>query len=122
MGKVVVIGASLHPLRYSYQAVKNLLERGYDVVPVGIRNGQIGNAVINTERAPIEDVDIILLYISKEKQIEYYDYILQLKPGVLLFNPGTENPELDKICSEHGIEVIYDCALILIESDELNST
>ncbi|MBA7672322.1 hypothetical protein ES703_80498 [subsurface metagenome] len=82
MGKVVVIGASLHPLRYSYQAVKNLLERGYDVVPVGIRNGQIGNAVINTERAPIEDVDIILLYISKEKHNlsqEFYCLILALK-------------------------------------------
>ncbi len=116
MGKVLVIGASTNPKKVSYHAVRKLLLHRYDVVPIGIREGVIGTCPIIKGKPIIDTVDLIILYINSEKQEEYYDYIVGLKPKRLLFNPGTENPVLSRLAIQHDIEIIYDCALTLINA------
>lgn len=119
MGNMVVIGASPNPKKYSYIAIRKLLLRYYKVIPIGTRSGSIGTCSILTDRPLLEDVDFVILYINSKKQKEYYNYILQLKPKRILFNPGTENPELVELARENDIEVIYDCAICLINAGNL---
>jgi len=116
MGKVLIIGASPNPKKYSYNAVRKLLLQRNEVIPIGSRGGMIGTCPIITDKPVIENIDLIILYINIKKQQEYYDYILQLKPKKLLFNPGTENPELVRIAYENHIDILYDCALTLIDA------
>ena len=86
------------------------------MIAIGKRKGTIGSCTIITNKPAIENVDLIILYINSEKQKEYYNYILQLYPGKILFNPGTENSELTRIALDNKIEIVYDCALTLINS------
>lgn len=93
--KTVVLGATTNPERYAYRAVKQLIREGVEVVPVGIRKGQTAGELPILNGCPIiENVHTITLYVNKEVQRTYYDYILQLQPKRVIFNPGTENPEL----------------------------
>jgi uncharacterized protein len=117
MGKVIVLGASPNPYRYSFRAVLELLHHGYEVVPLGNRQGSIGNARILIGKPEIENVDIAMLYLNREKQREYYEYIIGLNPKKILFNPGTENPELANLALSSGIEILYDCALVILNSN-----
>lgn len=119
MRKVVVLGASANPLRFSYKAVINLLNKKFEVVAIGLRKGKIGALEILTDTPLIDNVDTLLLYLNPDNQKKYYDYIFQIGPGKIIFNPGTENFELADLAREKGIQVEFDCAINMLEAGEL---
>lgn len=110
----MVIGASENTGRYASMAVSRLSEHGHPVFPVGLRKGVIHGFPILTDKPAIPDVDTVTLYIRPEIQKTMYEYILSLKPKRIIFNPGTENPELEKLASEKGIETIEACTLVML--------
>lgn len=114
MKKTVVLGASPNPSRYSNQAVKRLVASNIETVPVGVRKGEIEGINILTETPFIEDVHTITLYLNPTRQKTYYDYILGLKPKRIIFNPGTENPELIHLATAQNIEAEIACTLVLL--------
>jgi predicted CoA-binding protein len=81
---------------------------------VGIRPGFIDGQVIQTGMPDVESVDTILLFIGPGKQKDYFDYIVKLEPRRVIFNPGTENPELISLCRSNQIEVVLDCSLVML--------
>jgi predicted CoA-binding protein len=112
--KAVVLGASPNTDRYAAIAVKRLTENGYDAVPVGKVPGTIHGKTILTGNPHVEGVDTITLYINPRIQQKLYDYILSLKPRRIIFNPGTENPELEQLANKNGIETTEACTLVLL--------
>ena len=74
----------------------------------------IGNLEIVNGRPVLEDIDTITLYLGPERQREYYDYILSLKPKRIIFNPGTENNELAALAETNGIETVEACTLVML--------
>ncbi|TPE45883.1 CoA-binding protein [Pontibacter mangrovi] len=117
MKKTVVLGASDNPMRYAYKAVHRLQQHGHEVVPVGIKNAEVGGKKIITDKTePIEDVDTVTLYVGPRNQPVWYDYILNLKPKRIIFNPGTENPELEQMAQEADIETLHHCTLVMLAS------
>ena len=117
MKKTLVLGASPNPSRYSYLATQRLERHDHEVLPVGIRAGNIGETEIITDR-PQEEVDTVTLYVGPKRQPEYYDYILSLHPERIIFNPGTENPELIRMARERGIETVIGCTLVMLATGE----
>ena len=118
MRKVVVLGASANPLRFSYKAVTILQQQGFYVIPIGLRKGIIDSLDILTGTPEIDEIDSLLLYINPDIQKKYYEYILKINPGTIIFNPGTENPELASVARENGIQVKFDCAINMLQARE----
>ncbi|UOR06854.1 CoA-binding protein [Hymenobacter aerilatus] len=114
MKKTVVIGASDNPARYSFRAVNMLKNYGHEVVPVGIRKGQVAGLDIHTDRPTEEDVDTVTLYVGPQNQPSWYEYILDLKPKRIIFNPGTENEELERMAQAKGIRTEEACTLVML--------
>lgn len=114
MGKTVVIGASENTDRYSNRAVRSLVQHNEPVVAVGLRAGKIGDVEILTGFPVLEDVETVTLYVGPQNQPAWYDYILSLKPKRVIFNPGTENSEFEKLCTEAGIETVEACTLVML--------
>ncbi len=114
MKKTVVLGASNNPERYAYLAVQRLLRHGHEVVPVGIREGEVEGLKILQGMPEVENVDTVTLYVGPERQAAYYDYILSLHPKRVVFNPGTENPELLQLAEKQGIETVEGCTLVML--------
>lgn len=112
--RTVVIGASPKKDRYSYKATDSLQRHGHTVYPVGIHTGKINDLDILTDKPSIEDVDTVTMYVGPQNQPVWYDYILSLKPKRLIFNPGTENTELEKLAKDNGIETMDACTLVLL--------
>ena len=116
--KTVVLGASNNPGRYSFLAVRKLTNHQHPVVAIGKRKGTIGDVTIETDHIPVTDVDTITLYLNPMNQKEYYDYIFDLKPRRIIFNPGTENDELIARCEENGIEPVLGCTLVMLSTGQ----
>lgn len=120
MKKTVVIGASPETSRYSNLVCRMLDNVGIEFVPVGIRKGEImGKQILSLQDEPdVKDVHTLTLYLNPSNQKQWYDYILKLQPRRLIFNPGTENPELAKLAKSRGIETEFACNLVLIQTGQ----
>ncbi len=112
--KTIVLGASPNPDRYAYLAVQRLTKHGHEAIPVGIRNGSIDGITIQQPPFQSDNVDTVTLYLNPERQIQYYNYIFNLHPKRIIFNPGTENPELEALANEKGIETVEGCTLVML--------
>lgn len=114
--KTLIIGASTNPERYSYKAAEKLLKHNHDIYMIGNRHGELFGKEIIDELQPFTDVDTITLYLSAKNQVNYYDYIISLKPRRVIFNPGTENSEFVNTLNKHGIETENACTLVLLST------
>jgi len=114
----LVLGASPNPSRYAFMATQTLQRHQLPVVPVGIRSGEINGQEIIVGTPALENVDTITLYVGPARQPEYYDYLIGLKPRRIIFNPGTENPELIHLAESAGIETEIACTLVLLNTGQ----
>lgn len=112
--KTLVLGASENPARYSNIAINRLRDYKHDVVAIGKRKGKVNDVEIMTEHPAMDDIDTITLYLNPANQIPYYDYILSLKPRRVIFNPGTENDDLEKKLVQKGVVTQEACTLVML--------
>jgi uncharacterized protein len=112
--KTLVLGASENPQRYSNMAAKSLLSHGHSIVLLGLKSGEINGVPIQIGQPVVENIDTVTLYLNPSNQKPWYDYILKLKPKRIIFNPGTENPELFEQASRIGTECTEACTLVLL--------
>ncbi len=112
--KTLVLGASLKEERYSNIAIYRLRKYNIETVAIGLRSGMVDDVRINTDLVPFSDIDTVTMYLGAQNQEEFYDYILELKPKRVIFNPGTENPEFYKKLREKDIEVEVACTLVML--------
>ena len=114
----LVLGASANPQRYSYLAMQRLTAHGHPVLAIGKKEGEVSSVRINTGTPPFTDVDTVTLYLNPTNQKPYYDYILSLAPKRIIFNPGTENDELESLAEKKGIQVLEACTLVMLSTNQ----
>ena len=95
MKKTLIIGASSNAERYAHRAAIQLMQHGHEIIQLGKKQGQVNGNIIYTSWPEMEHVDTITLYINPLLQKNYYELILLLNPKRIIFNPGTENRELE---------------------------
>ena len=69
---------------------------------------------IQTEKPILSDIDTVTMYIGPGHQPQWYEYVINLKPKRVIFNPGTENEEFEHLLKKEGIEILEACTLVLI--------
>lgn len=116
--KTLVMGASPNPSRYSYLATMRLAANNHEVIPFGVRKGEIEGISIVNELPQDNDIDTVTLYLNPQLQEQYYDYIMGLSPKRIIFNPGTENPEFIKHAQDNSIETEIACTLVLLGNNQ----
>ncbi|GAA4274418.1 CoA-binding protein [Aquimarina gracilis] len=116
--KTLVLGASLKTDRYSNYVIHKLIERSNEVVAIGLKTGHVAGVEIKTELSHISGIDTVTLYLNPLRQKSYYQYIIDLNPRRVIFNPGTENPELYDLLEEANIEAEVACTLVLLSTNQ----
>jgi hypothetical protein len=56
--------------------------------------------------------------MNPQHQQAYYNYILSLKPQRVIFNPGTENDELEELLKASDISYMEACTLVLLNTGQ----
>jgi predicted CoA-binding protein len=116
--KTLVLGATPDESRYAYLASNKLVRFGHPIINVGIKTGEVAGVAIEKPEEIHHDVDTLTLYIGVRNQPALYNYILDTKPKRIIFNPGTENPELEQLAAEKGIETIEACTLVMLSTGQ----
>ena len=117
--RVVVLGASDRPDRYAFKAVQFLLQKGHDVVPVNPNVDAVeGLTVLDSLDEVVGPIDTLTLYVSPRISNALIDSIIRLKPGRVIFNPGSENTKLETALQQHGIAWEQACTLVLLRTGQ----
>ncbi len=116
--KTLVLGASTKPDRYAYLAITKLVEKGHSVLAIGQNAGEVAGVKIQTKAIPLKNIDTITLYLNPTRQRDYYNYIVEARPKRVIFNPGTENPELYQLLTLNNIKAEQACTLVLLTTNQ----
>jgi len=116
---VVVLGASNKPARYSYQAVKLLVEKGHTVFPVHPVISEIDGIPVFKRLADISaPIHTVTVYLAPERSTALADEILSARSKRVIFNPGAENPGLAQQLQNKGGEVLNACTLVMLKTGQ----
>ncbi len=116
--KTLILGATTNAARYAYLAANKLIMHGHSIVNVGLKEGMVAGVPIEKAETIHPDIDTVTLYIGPNHQAPLYNYILNTHPKRIIFNPGTENAELQQLASSNGIETENACTLVLLSIGE----
>ena len=116
--KTLVLGASLNPARYSNMAIERLVVKKQPTVAIGLRKGMVNGVEIETEMIDFNEVDTITLYLNAKRQEPFYDYIVSLEPKRVIFNPGSENPDLYNLLRKNNIQFQNACTLVMLATNQ----
>jgi predicted CoA-binding protein len=66
----------------------------------------------------LANIDTVTMYVGAKNQPQFYDYIINLQPRRVIFNPGSENDEFEKMLQQKNIEVEEACTLVLLSTGQ----
>ena len=120
MSKTIIIGASEYTHRYSNMAAHMLSDHKIDFEMVGKKGGELLGKTIHKikDKPEFNQIHTITLYINPDNQKEIYNYIINLAPQRIIFNPGTENYELSKLAQNENINVVEACTLVMLQTGQ----
>ena len=116
---VGVLGASSNPDRYAYLVINLLVEKGFSVFPVSLRESSIlgipcGRSISDSE----SQVETVTLYLSPQRQESVIDELIAAMPQRVIFNPGTESAENRRKLEKAGIECVEACTVVMLQTDQ----
>lgn len=114
----LVLGATPKENRYAFRASRMLISAGHPVILVGNREGDIDREPIHTTFPKEVNIHTITLYLGAPRQREYYQEILNSGAKRIIFNPGTNNPELMTMAEKSGISCEVACNLVMLATNQ----
>ncbi len=95
------------------------MQEAYEVAPVSRSETEILGLPTVQRLSDIEDkVDTLTLYVGGNRLPGVLDEILALEPGRVIFNPGTENEEIESQLEQAGIATQRACTLVLLRTGQ----
>ncbi len=122
MLNVAILGASNSEERTAFQAQKMLAENHHRIFPVSPKETIVGGipAYANLGEIP-EPLDVVTVYIGPARLPDALQDILAVKPRRVIFNPGTESPDIAARLREAGIATEEACTLVLLRTGQFEN-
>lgn len=115
--RVAILGASDKPDRYAYLALRLLGEQGHEVLPVHPKLTEINGIPVVSRLGDLNGtIDTLTLYVRPEIAEAAVADIVRLRPGRVIFNPGTESLRVREALEEAGIPSVEDCTLVMVRA------
>ena len=117
--RVVIVGASDNPERYSHRALLLLRKHGHEVVPVHPKLAEIEGIAVVADLSAISGlVDTVTMYVGAAISGGLTEKLTALKPRRVIFNPGAENAVLGEALQKAGIVCEEACTLVLLNTGQ----
>lgn len=62
----------------------------------------------------------VTLYVNPLRLETVADEIIEVKPARVIFNPGTEHPEIERQFREAEIETVEACTLVMLGTNQFS--
>jgi len=117
--RVVVLGASDNPARYSNMALCSLMEKGYEAIPIHPSLKKIKGVRVLNKLEDVEGrVDTVTVYVNSKRSSDMVESIVSLKPRRIIVNPGAESEKIKEASERGGIEYVEACTLVMLSTNQ----
>lgn len=116
--KTIILGATTDSSKYAYRAAERLAVSGHDIINIGRSTGSVAGVPIELPGQIYTGIDTITIYMAPHNQAPLLDYVISTNPRRIIFNPGTENSELEDRAVAKGIAVENACTLVLLATGQ----
>ena len=106
--KVLVFGYSDSPSRYSHLAANMLHDFQHETIKFNPRTDDPQSLDLN--------FDTLTLYVSKPVSEKFQELLLSLVFKRIIFNPGSENEQLEAKLQAKYVEVVHGCTLVMLKT------
>jgi predicted CoA-binding protein len=116
---VVILGASANPARYAFRAAERLVNAGHHVIGVNPALPQIPGVLVvrSIEELP-PGQDTLTVYVAPPNSSSIAETIASCSFKRVIFNPGSENPELAQRLQAAGTHVVTACTLVMLATGQ----
>jgi uncharacterized protein len=118
--KVAILGSSPNTQRYSYKADVMLREYKHETFLVSPRYDEIEGVKTHKDLSQLTDIDTLTMYVAPKISAEMGAEIMKLAPRRVIFNPGTENAQLEAKLEKAGIIVEQACTLVMLKTSQFD--
>jgi predicted CoA-binding protein len=114
MPTVAIVGASSDRRKFGNKAVRAYISAGYQVFPVNLRESQIeGLPVFRTVAdIPLDHIDRVAFYLPPAQARDALKTLAGKSIGMLILNPGSDDPVVIAQAKELNLPVVTGCAII----------
>lgn len=116
--KVAILGASDKPDRYSNMAFHLLKKFGHTTLPISPNLKELEGEKVFKNLSDAPTFHTLTIYVAPAISNQLTEEILKSSASRIIFNPGSENPELMKKLKEHGKEVVEGCTLVMLKTNQ----
>lgn len=114
----LLIGVSQNTDRISNKVARLMIKMGKCVYLLGRNIGVVSGVNIDVGFPSYDHIDTVSMYLNPRNQILYYDYVINLNPRRVIFNPGTENKEFYALLGTKGIRYEEACTMVMLMSGQ----
>lgn len=114
---IAVVGLSDDPSRVSHMVSAAMLQKGYRIIPVNPKAKSILGVTCYASLADIpEPVDIVNVFRRSEYCLEIAKEAVAIKAKAIWMQQGVVNEEAAAYASEHGLQVVMDSCIKVMDS------
>lgn len=111
--KIALVGASPNPSKYGNIILKDLVGKGYEVLPVNPKHGEIeGLRCYRSVRELPGDVDVIVFVVPPAVGLGIAREAVEAGFKRLWFQPGAESDDIARFLDEKGVEYSFGKCII----------
>lgn len=119
MKNIAILGATEKEGRYAKKAQTILMEKGYNVLPVSVRFDKVLGVKTYKSLAEIaEPIDTLTIYVNLRILAQQINDIADMQIRRVIFNPGTESPELEETLKASGKEIVHGCTIVMLNTGQ----
>jgi uncharacterized protein len=118
-----IIGASNNEEKYGYKVLKDLLNKGFNVIPFNIKEKEILGLKVYCSLSDYyidnQKIDVVIFIVPSKITETVLLEVKKLNINKVWMQPGSESQDSIEYCKENNIELIHnDC--IIIRTTEIN--
>ncbi|WP_297092380.1 CoA-binding protein [Thermococcus sp.] len=111
--KIALVGASPNPSKYGNIILKDLVGKGYEVLPVNPKHEEIeGLRCYRSVRELPGDVDVIVFVVPPAVGLGIAREAVEAGFKRLWFQPGAESDDIARFLDEKGVEYSFGKCII----------
>ncbi|MPW38389.1 CoA-binding protein [Thermococcus sp. 101 C5] len=117
--RIALVGASKNPAKYGNIILKDLLSKGFEVLPVNPNYDEIeGVKCYKSIKELPRDVDVIVFVVPPKVGLQVAKEAVEAGFKKLWFQPGAESEEIREFLEKVGVEYSFEKCIMVETSDK----
>jgi uncharacterized protein len=114
---IALIGASNNKEKFGNKLFLNLLNKGFQVVPINPKESKIeGKKAFSSITLVPDKIGLVIFVVPPQIVVSELEKVKNLGIGRVWFQPGSESQEAIDFCEKNSIEYVSN-ACIMVESN-----